>query len=306
MGLGLGLSRSLEASAWVAALTLLNYSFIVFHYQTLCQIGGQRCWKGLCLYSTVCLELAIDTGHKSLFNIFMHQVHPTAANNSSPSFLCNSFELSADAWQCVHNEGLLELAWQRQGLGLDCLKSSTAMNLHQCVTSRLHERGNWRQIKCNLWLRGSCPQTSLQVPEFWRFVTPVQVFKWLPQFWLVKSAFCVKFSLSKAHLLCNRLHIYTVCPQIGKSPKAATSLTSTPNMLPPWHSDWGCCYPHCHLVLTFAAFACHALIKYYLMAAQGLKQANTLIRSVWLVKESAPLHPISAFFFFSPSIPVVA
>lgn len=119
--------------------------------------------------------------------------------------------------------------------------------------------------------------------------------------------------LSSAHLLCHSLHMCTVCLRSGKSRKAATSfvsitasLTPTPNSLPSRHTDWGCCCPRCHHVLTFAALACHALIKCYLMALRGPKQANTPIRSVCLVKEmplcpppSHPQHPSTHLGFFS-------
>lgn len=132
------------------------------------------------------------------------------------------------------------------------------------------------------------------------------VFKWLPQFlngkichFILRNMYlkCMFTFSSPAHLYSwNRLASEAVSDlkQLHLLPWLSTSyLTWTPNNLPPQHTDCcGCCCPHCHHVLTFAAFACHTLIKCHLMAPQGPKQANTLIWSVWLVKKKPLPSPL--------------
>lgn len=72
---------------------------------------------------------------------------------------------------------------------------------------------------------------------------------------------CVKLNQTQA-----------ICLKCSKSPTAATfcplfyffeliisSSLLTPNYFPRQQCDWGCCRPHCHDVLTFAALACQTL-----------------------------------------------
>lgn len=61
----------------------------------------------------------------------------------------------------------------------------------------------------------------------------------------------------------------------------------TPNYFPPQHCDWGCCRPHCHDVLTFAALACQTLSD-GTAGPEASKQSDIICLAG---KEAAPAPP---------------